>query len=173
MNLLYYRAANGWTSAVGVTFWDVPGVVLVVLSELSDNHGPSITNNVELVARRVVELLGMEPEHTIIMEHYPAGCYGGSKEETFDLVRLTGEGGGPITKFPEFPSADAPQWTPMTPAKWAELSRAAGGFAWGEGPPNVRVPAELKRRFDGIPPGDFDPALIRESEDALVESLRL
>lgn len=172
MNLLYYRAANGWTSAVGVTFWDVPGVVLVVLTELPDNHGPSITNNVELVARRVAGLLRLDPQHTIVMEHYPAGCYGGGREETFDLVQLDG-GGEAFLGHGGAANADSPEWTAMRPEKWAELSRAAGGFAWGEGPPRVRVPEALSARFDGIPPGESDPALIRDSEAALVESLRL
>lgn len=169
MHLLHYRAANGWTSAVGVTVWDVPGAFLVVLTEPPDNHGPSITNNVEIVARRVVDLLGFEPEHTIIVEHYPAGCYGGGREETFDLVRLADGDGTPLGPA----DADSPKWSPMTPQKWAELSRAAGGLAWGEGPPRVVVPAELSVRFDGIAPGDYDPELIRDSEAALVESLRL
>ena len=162
MDSFYYVAANGWGAACGVSLWDVPaGAVMVVLSELPDNHGPSITNNVEIVARRVVDLLGLDPARTVVMEHYPARAYGGPREETFDLVKLTEEEGGTF-----FGPAGSPDWTHMTPELWAELDRAAGGLPWGAKPPRVVVPEELRARFDGVAPGDvarFLP-LVRECE---------
>ena len=168
MDPFYYVAANGWGSACGLSLWDVPGAVLVVLSELPDNHGPSVTNNVEVVARRVVGLLGLDPQHTIVMEHYPAGAYAGPREETFDLVKLAD---APATFFGTAGGGDrdGPEWTHMTPERWAELDRASGGLPWGVGPPKVTVPEELCARFDGAAPGDIKAflPLVRECERQL------
>ncbi|MEM8495442.1 MAG: hypothetical protein AAF663_08660 [Planctomycetota bacterium] len=150
MHLFAYEAENTMGAVCGVSLWDVPGVVLVVLTELPNNHGPSLTNNVDRVARRVTEILELDPAQTIMMEHDAA-------EDTFDLIQLDGHANvlRDVT------------WSHMTPERWAELNRYCGGLPWGVGPPTVRVPENLvPGRFDGVPIDDFRDD-IRASERAL------
>jgi len=57
---------------------------VVVVSELADNPGTSITNAIEQLAAEVMDshALGCVP---VFVEHYPPEATGG-REETFDLV---------------------------------------------------------------------------------------
>jgi hypothetical protein len=67
----------------GETLGDAP---VVIVSELPDNPGTSVTNAVEQIAAEVIDAhalaLGRVP---VFVEHYPPEATGG-KEETFDLV---------------------------------------------------------------------------------------
>lgn len=59
---------------------------VVIISELADNPGASVTNAVEQIAAEVIDAhglaLGCVP---VFIEHYPPEATGGG-EETFDLV---------------------------------------------------------------------------------------
>lgn len=181
MELLRYRADNGWVASCGVTLWDAgPGVVLLVLTEPPDHHGPSITNNVGRAAEAVVRLARLDPRRTLCVEHYarvppdPDGDPLASvrRGETFDLVRFTvgRDGAGRVSLSP-------PRWSPLrTRGQWADLRAACaivgpGGWAWGDGPPLVRVPAALARRIDGTPPREVDAASLAAEQAALARRL--
>jgi hypothetical protein len=154
VHLLAYKASDGRGGLCGVSLWDVPGVVLLVLSDLPNNFGPSLVDNVQRVARRAVELTELDPRHTVVMVH-------DARANTFGLVRLDGH---PLR------GGDRLELSPMTPERWRDLAAASGGMVWGDGPPNVRVPQDLlPERFDGVPVDQMEEwhANIDASERAL------
>jgi hypothetical protein len=67
----------------GEAFGDAP---VVIVSELPDNPGTSITNAIEQIAAEVMDAhllaMGRAP---VFVEHYPPRATGG-RDETFDLV---------------------------------------------------------------------------------------
>ena len=67
----------------GDTLDDAP---VVIVSELPDNPGTSVTNSIEKIAAEVMDAhslaMGRVP---VFVEHYPSGATGG-RDETFDLV---------------------------------------------------------------------------------------
>ncbi|MEM9753672.1 MAG: hypothetical protein AAF916_09850 [Planctomycetota bacterium] len=139
----FYVAANGFGSACGVTILrDIapayPELTMVILSELPDNHGPSIANDIEIVIARLAGLLKLDHRHTLWIEHYPAGCYGGPPTEQFDLVSF----------HPDDPN-DV-DWRRIEAGEWAAWSQAAGGFPW-RGTPPLQFPPELQTRFESVP----------------------
>ncbi|MEM9754062.1 MAG: hypothetical protein AAF916_11855 [Planctomycetota bacterium] len=159
----FYVAVNGFGSACGVTVLrDIapayPELTMVILSELPDNHGPSITNNIEIVIARLAELLKLDHRHTLWIEHYPAGCYGGPATEEFDLVSF----------HPDDPN-DV-DWRPIDAGEWAAMSTAGSGFPW-TGTPKLRFPVELQRRFESVPHHALFPfkATIATCEIALLD----
>lgn len=86
-----FRGPSGVRSACRVRVYlpDEAGEALrdapvVVLSELPDNPGTSVTNAVEQLAAEVMDAHAL-PRVPIIIEHYPSESTGG-REETFDLV---------------------------------------------------------------------------------------
>jgi hypothetical protein len=62
-------------------FGDAP---VVIVSELANNSGTSVTNAIEQIAAEVMDTL-TPTRIPIFVEHYPPEATGGS-EETFDLV---------------------------------------------------------------------------------------
>ena len=63
------------------------GKDVIVLTEVPENHGTSVTNFVECLATMIVAELGLDPVNTIIIEHYPErGDEWHSFPETWDLV---------------------------------------------------------------------------------------
>ena len=78
-----------------------PDVVLV--TELADNEGLSVTNAIETIYRFVV----VRHPNCVVVEHYDRASWDGrTGPETFALVTLDPEG---------------PQWHHMTPAHFAAL----------------------------------------------------
>jgi hypothetical protein len=70
-------------SEPGETLGDAP---VVIVSELPDNPGTSVTNAIEQIAAEVMDAhrfaMGRAP---VFVEHYPPRATGG-RDETFDLV---------------------------------------------------------------------------------------
>jgi hypothetical protein len=68
------------------------GIVVVILTELPNNPGTSVTNFFEHLATKVfMEILMMEaikPANIIWIEHYPAESREPIREETWDKVEL-------------------------------------------------------------------------------------
>ncbi len=92
-NIHAFRGPSGVRSACRVRLYlpDEEGLALgdspvVVVSELPDNPGTSITNAIEQIAAEVMDAhgfaLGRVP---VFVEHYPPEATGG-RDETFDLV---------------------------------------------------------------------------------------
>jgi hypothetical protein len=63
------------------TLGDAP---VVLVSELANNPGTSVTNSLEQIAAEVTDAL-TPTRVRVFVEHYPPECTGG-REETFDLV---------------------------------------------------------------------------------------
>lgn len=83
------------------------GRVLLVLTEIVDNPGQSLTNCIEYVARQVAEQFGGEALDFIIVEHFPNDL--GDSE--WNLVEFD----PPATER----TAGTPRWRQITEADWA------------------------------------------------------
>lgn len=71
----------------------------VILTELPQNEGTSVTNFVEHLATQVLRQLGFDPLNTIIIEHYPErGSKFNPLPESWDLVLPDWDNG--IAKVP-------------------------------------------------------------------------
>ena len=88
---LEYQYTGFWNSAgiCGVQHGrnEKTGQYYVILTELPDNRGTSVTNLVEQLATEVVNMLGYPVNSTVILEHYPER--GGREQfpETWAVVR--------------------------------------------------------------------------------------
>lgn len=92
-----------------VRIWDTGTISVVVLTELPDNPGMSVTNACEDVASRVVQDFGINPQRTRFIEHYPEEkmTYHGQehvRKETFDEIFLTWDRNN---------RASVPKWKPL------------------------------------------------------------
>ena len=94
---------------------------VMVLSELADNPGASITNAAEqawqAAARRtgLYPGSGLEPHTAIYIEHYPGDRY--HRPETFDVVT-----------FDDPQTFTGPEWRPLGPLEFSELIGQPGGL---------------------------------------------
>jgi len=59
---------------------------VVILTELDENHGASVTNTIEAAAQEVSKEYDLKSENTIFIEHYDKRA--NESEERFDLVNL-------------------------------------------------------------------------------------
>lgn len=88
---------------------------IVVVTELADNPGMSITNAIEHVCLTAMKELELWGEPVIWIEHYPEGEAGGETgDETFDLVM-----------FPTL--IGIPSWRPLRKAA-VDLLIGKGGY---------------------------------------------
>ena len=63
---------------------------VIVLSELAENLGVSVTNASAALATEIARIYDLDPDTTFWIEHYGAFSYkGGDCDETFDLVTFT------------------------------------------------------------------------------------
>ena len=58
---------------------------VVMVTELQENPGTSITNAAEMLFRQICEHYSLDPDSIIWIEHYSEGWMG-EQDETFDLV---------------------------------------------------------------------------------------
>lgn len=86
---------------------------VVVVTELDDNPGTSVTNAAEHLATVVCDLYTLDPERLRWIEHYPRrkGC-----KSEFDWVVFKRQYIGFPTTHPVV--FDDPTWYPMTDAHW-------------------------------------------------------
>jgi hypothetical protein len=92
-----------------VRIWD-SARVSVVVTELPDNPGMSVTNACEDIASRVVQDFGINPQRTRFIEHYPEErtVHHGRehvRKETFDEIFST---------WDKQNRADGPHWKSLT-----------------------------------------------------------
>jgi hypothetical protein len=102
-----------------VRIWDSVEAVVVMLTELPDNPGMSVTNACEDIATRIVQDFGIDLQRTRFIEHYPEEKtlhYGTEhvRKETFDEIFFTWDSKG---------RADEPHWKPLTKG---EVERLVG-----------------------------------------------
>lgn len=93
-----------------VRIWDSVVATVVMLTELPNNPGMSVTNACEDIATRIVQDFGINPQHTRFIEHYPEEktvVYGKEhiRKETFDEVFFTWDSRN---------RADEPHWKSLT-----------------------------------------------------------
>lgn len=81
--LLVYNSPNNREGTCRVEIWK-GSPCIVVLTELADNPGMSITNASEHICSHIVDNHGLHNTPVIWIEHYFYGD--GRKDETFDLV---------------------------------------------------------------------------------------
>ena len=88
LKILHYLGYGECHSKCGYEIKDFGGEITVILTELKDNPGTSVTNKVEFIASLIYsKYLSDKPVSDIKwIEHYPRR---GKIEETFDLVELT------------------------------------------------------------------------------------
>lgn len=83
---------------------------LVVLSELPDNTGQSVTNAIEQVAGEVLLANVLPSTETVVIEHYPAEAHPPEKE-TFDLVTFSTRDPEPVLRAGEWKiELGEPEW---------------------------------------------------------------
>jgi len=83
---------------------------VVVLSELPDNTGQSITNAIEQVAGEVLLNNVLPSTETVVIEHYPAESHP-PEAETFDLVTFEHAGPEPVLRGGVWAiEMGAPEW---------------------------------------------------------------
>jgi hypothetical protein len=88
----------GFESRCGLDIWNVSGQMVVMLTELPDNPGASVTNAFECIATEVLPMVVLlacgescSPESVIWIEHY-ARAEGSPLAESWDRVRLQWNG---------------------------------------------------------------------------------
>jgi hypothetical protein len=92
-----------------VRIWDTGESGVVMLTELPDNPGMSVTNACEDIATRIVQDFGINPQRTRFIEHYPEEktTHHGIehvRKETFDEIFFTWDNRS---------RADEPHWKPL------------------------------------------------------------
>lgn len=98
-----YESWHGAPAYCGVKIWTdgpcggaAPTRYIVVMTELDDNPGMSVTNAAEIIATDVLNILlpGVDPEAMTWIEHYPprGDAHSLRLPETYDLVRMRYDG---------------------------------------------------------------------------------
>jgi hypothetical protein len=96
--LLYYREAGGPRSVCQARVWSrMSEPLIVLLSDLPQNTGPTVTNAIEAVARRLWQFLERPVCAYVLFQHHPG------PPEDFEHVLFKQE----ESRFSE------PQWTPV------------------------------------------------------------
>ena len=70
-----FTAATGATATCGLHIVREGTQLVVVLTELPDNPGMSVTNAAEEIASQVRREFGLDPDQTRWIEHYPERYY--------------------------------------------------------------------------------------------------
>lgn len=103
-DILQFKGYHGGDSECGLKVWGFknsyqdpkPSRYVVLMTQLPDNPGLSVTNGVEIIAMEVMNayLRQVDPKTITWIEHYPPRGNSVSTriEETFDLVRLRFDG---------------------------------------------------------------------------------
>ena len=99
-----YKDSYNRDARCGVEVVEVNGKIYVVLTELPDNHGVSVTNAVGIIATVVYnQFLSNKPIDKIVwIEHYI------EPEETYDEVTLFYNGA--VFQQPQWKQIKTPEW---------------------------------------------------------------
>lgn len=111
-----YKGFHGFPSKCGIDIVKHNDTFIVILTELPDNSGTSITNIIESLATMVYYqfLNGVPIEKIIWIEHYPPSRH---REETFDEVTFKWNG-----KY-----FFSPRWKRISPS---ELTIMIGNYGY-------------------------------------------
>ncbi len=101
-----YKGFGNCDSKCGLKIYQQPDRAIVLMTELPDNEGTSVTNCAEHLATKIREqyLADLQIQNIIWIEHYPKNKKNGNFEDTYDLVNLKWDGA-------EFYS---PSWEPIS-----------------------------------------------------------
>lgn len=120
--LLHYRAYpwQGFTSACRVRIFDFAQPALVIVTELPENAGTSVTNAAEVIATLVVGQHGLDPAQMVWVEHCPArrppqARYERGYDTNPDLPSPYGESFDLVTFEWDSEGAHHPEWARVTP----------------------------------------------------------
>ena len=80
-----FKGFHNCESCCGLEITHTDMGVVVVVTEVEDNKGTSVTNAAEVLFQAVCERFSLNPDEVIFIEHYSAGWMSNA-EETFDLV---------------------------------------------------------------------------------------
>ncbi len=116
-----YKVAPGNVGKCLVQVWEGKPTI-VVITELKDNPGMSITNAIEIVVSQISTMLELWDKPVIWIEHYPEET-GYEAEGTFDLItfcQVNNFAGGEI-------KVRNPGWRPLRKAA-VDLLVGHGGY---------------------------------------------
>ena len=77
-----YVGYHGCPSRCGLDIWQSKDATVVVVTELHDNPGTSVTNVAESLATQVCRQYGISPQGLVWIEHYPESSW---SRATFDF----------------------------------------------------------------------------------------
>jgi hypothetical protein len=117
----YQPPAAGIEAKCQVRIYQTDAGATVLLTELADNPGMSITNASEEIASSLAARFALNPIITTWIEHYPSTAWRDERrrDETFDEITYTWQG----------QTASAPQWRRLT---IEEVERMTGA-TWAAG----------------------------------------
>jgi hypothetical protein len=87
-----YPIGKSGESFCRLRIYDTEAGAVVVLSELADNPGKSVTNAAAELATEIAQRYALDPQTTTWLEHYGAFSYrdtGETGNETFDRITFT------------------------------------------------------------------------------------
>ena len=94
---------------------------VVIVTELSDNPGTSVTNAAEAVASEACRRFGIDPNSLVLIEHYP--MTNDDFDETFDIVKLNVAPNATSMPLGRDIMFSSPQWTRISKEHVQALTR--------------------------------------------------
>ena len=88
MEIYEYEGFSGPRARCGLEGYPRPGGMLLVLTEMPDNPGTSITNMAEALVTRICRERDISPHGLVVVEHYPVRGKHLQYPETYDLIRF-------------------------------------------------------------------------------------
>ena len=107
-----YQGYTRIESFCGLKLLERDGNTLVILTELPDNPGTSVTNCVEKIATKVLKEFRLDWHDITWIEHYPAASRGFDKKPSYDLVEFDWNWLG---------RAEHPKWLHLTEEKFSRI----------------------------------------------------
>lgn len=86
---------------------------LVVMTELKENVGTSITNRSERIAEEVVHRYGLQPGRCIFVEHYDQNSYNSGTAKDIHWALVTYDWAGKTASSPEWSYISAGQFSAL------------------------------------------------------------
>lgn len=74
--------------------------LVVVLTELKQNPGMSVTNDAEGAIKNACRFLGIQPDEALFLEHYGPASYEVEESHRFARVRISGTGRAEFEHMP-------------------------------------------------------------------------
>jgi len=87
-DFLDYHDFNKTLARCRLRSYQSPAGLVVVLTELADNPGASITNSLEAVLKAVCQRFSITEDDAIILEHYCDESYEGGRGHTSAFARM-------------------------------------------------------------------------------------